>query len=185
MNRKEKEQQVDSLAEQFGSAIVALCADYRGLTDQDMCTLRRDLRAKGATGRVVKNTLAKISVEKALNSGDEGSSKEDVQKFIGMFQGPSLVVFSETDPSAPAKVLSDFAKGKEALEIKGGWFEGEFLDQGAVKELASMPSKEELYARLLSVLQGPATKVARLLQAPGSQLVQLLEAYRSKLESDS
>jgi large subunit ribosomal protein L10 len=178
MDKAQKIQEVESLTGDFSSSIVALCADYRGLTVEQITNLRNGLKEHGAFGRVVKNTLAKISVEKAHKDGES----EEVQKFSALFEGPSLVVFSSEDPVSPAKVLAKYAKEFKALEIKGGFFEGRFLDVSEVENLSSMPSKEELYAKLLSVLSAPATKVVQLLQAPGTQLARLMDAYRAKLE---
>ncbi|MCB0331289.1 MAG: 50S ribosomal protein L10, partial [Bdellovibrionales bacterium] len=132
MDKAAKVEEIERLTGQFNSSIVALCADYRGLTVEQITNLRSGLKEKGAYGKVVKNTLAKISANKAHEAGDQ----EEVQKFVALFNGPSLVVFSENDPVSPAKVLANFAKTNEALEIKGGFFEGKFLDVDAVKNLA-------------------------------------------------
>ncbi|MCI5064928.1 50S ribosomal protein L10 [bacterium] len=180
MEKAKKIQEVDSLVEAFNSSIVALCADYRGLTVEQITNLRSGLKEQGAFGKVVKNTLAKISVDKAHAEGDA----DEVQKFASLFQGPSLVVFSKDDPVAPAKVLAKFAKEHEELEIKGGFFEGKFLDVDGVKNLSSMPSRDELYSKLLNVISAPATKVVQLLQAPGTQFARLLGAYQAKLEDE-
>lgn len=178
MDKAEKIQEVESLSNAFSSSIVALCADYRGLTVEQITNLRAGLKEQGAYGQVVKNTLAKISVNKAHHEADE----EEVQKFAATFSGPSLVIFSESDPVSPAKVLAKYAKEYQALEIKGGFFEGKYLDVTEVENLSSMPSKEELYAKLLSILSAPATKVVQLLQAPATQLTRVIDAQRAKLE---
>jgi large subunit ribosomal protein L10 len=178
MDKAEKIQEVESLSNAFSSSIVALCADYRGLTVEQITNLRAGLKEQGAYGQVVKNTLAKISVNKAHQESDEG----EVQKFAATFSGPSLVIFSENDPVSPAKVLAKYAKEYQALEIKGGFFEGRYLDVTEVENLSSMPSKEELYAKLLSILSAPATKVVQLLQAPATQLTRVIDAQRAKLE---
>ena len=178
MDKAEKIQEVESLSNAFSSSIVALCADYRGLTVEQITKLRAGLKEQGAYGQVVKNTLAKISVNKAHHEADE----EEVQKFVATFSGPSLVVFSESDPVSPAKVLAKYAKDYQALEIKGGFFEGKYLNVTEVENLSSMPSKEELYAKLLSILSAPATKVVQLLQAPATQLTRVIDAQRAKLE---
>ncbi len=178
MDKAEKIQEVESLKGAFSSSIVALCADYRGLTVEQATNLRAGLKEQGAYGKVVKNTLAKISVNEAHKEADQ----EEVQKFVATLDGPSFVVFSEADPVSPAKVLAKFAKEYEALEIKGGFFEGKYLDIAEVHNLSSMPSKEELYAKLLSVISAPATKVVQLLQAPATQLTRVIDAQRAKLE---
>ncbi len=179
MNRAEKQTEVEFIQNSLTQAQVALCADYRGLTVAEITKLRKKLRDSGAQSRVVKNTLAKISAKKAFGS----AKASDLEKFVTMFKGPSLLVVSSTDPVAPAKVISDFVKeSKEKLKIKGGWIDGACLDGKGVDSLSKMPGKKETLAKLLSVLVAPATQFVRLLQAPGTQTVQVLEAHRKNLE---
>ncbi len=179
MDKAGKEKEVELIGGHLKKSVLAMCADYRGLTVDEITQLRAALTESGAFGRVVKNTLAKVSIDQALTDG----SPEQVEKFKELFSGPSFVVFSEEDPAGPAKVMTKFAKEHENLEIKGGWFEGNCLEIDGIKELSDLPSRDELYAKLLSILSAPATKVVQLLQAPGSKLVQTLEAQRQKLES--
>lgn len=179
MDKAGKKQEVEFIGEHLKSSVLALCADYRGLTVDEITQLRSSLTESGAFGRVVKNTLAKVSIDQALTDGE----REQVEKFKELFTGPSFVVFAGEDPAGPAKVMTKFAKEHENLEIKGGWFEGTCLELDGVKALSDLPSRDELYAKLLSILSAPATKVVQLLQAPGSKLVQTLEAHRQKLES--
>ena len=179
MERAEKVSEVEFIAGAFTKAQVALCADYRGLTVAEVTKLRKKLREGGAQARVVKNTLAKISAKKAFAS----AGADQLAKFVAMFEGPSLLVVSETDPVAPAKIISDFVKeSKEKLRIKGGWVDGSCLDSSGVDALSKMPGKKETLAKLLNLLMAPATQFVRLLQAPGSQVVRALEAHRKNLE---
>lgn len=177
MNRVEKQAELELIGGYLSKAQIAVCADYRGLTVGQVTELRRSLRKIGSVGRVVKNTLAKLSIDKVYHS----SSAADLGKFKDIFEGPSMLVVSYDDPISPSKVLTQFSKSYAPFKIKGGWFEGSFVDVGAVEALATMPSREELLATLLRLINTPATKTVRLLQAPGSRLVQLLEAYRQKL----
>ena len=177
MNRVEKREEIELLSGYLNKAQIALCADYRGLTVGQITELRRSLRKVGSVGRVVKNTLAKLSIESAYKNSD----LEEVKKFQGIFEGPSLLVVSNEDPVSPSKVLAEFGKIYKPFQIKGGWFEGGFVDQGGVQALAMLPSREELLAQLLRLINAPATQVVRLMQAPASQMVQLLEAYRQKM----
>lgn len=178
MERAEKQSELEFLTSSLTGAQVALCADYRGLTVGEITQLRRDLRQSGAYGRVVKNTLARISANKVFSS----SKSDQLEKFVGIFKGPTLLVVSDKDPVAPAKVLTKFIKDKKKLTIKGGWIEGSFLNEAGVTTLSEMPGREETLAKLLSLLMAPATQFVRLLQAPGSQVVRLLEAHRKNLE---
>jgi large subunit ribosomal protein L10 len=176
--RAEKENEVKVLGESFAETQVALCADYRGLTVEQVTKLRKELRKAGAIGRVTKNTLARIAAEKAYKDADP----EQLKKLLATFVGPSLFVFSKADPVSPARVLADFAKKVDKLKIRGGFFEGNFLSESGVKDLATMPSKEESQAQLLATMLAPATQLVRTLMEPAAQLVRLLEARRKQLE---
>jgi large subunit ribosomal protein L10 len=178
MDRAEKQQEISFLAEQFSNSSIALCADCRGLSVKDFTRLRSELRAVGAVGKVVKNTLAKRSVNEALGERDKGQ----VDKLLSLFSGPSFIVFANDDVVAPAKIFSKFSKEKEAFDIKGGWFEGTCVDEAGVKQISTMPSREEVLSQLLRLINTPATQIVRLLQAPAQQMVQALEAHRSNLE---
>ena len=96
-----------------------------------------------------------------------------------------MVVFSKNDPVSPAKVLAEFAKKNEALKLSGGFFEGKFLPESGVKELATMPSREESLAKLLGVMNGAARQLLLTMKEPGSQLVRLLDARRKQLEEQA
>ena len=166
------------LGDSFTETQVALCADYRGLTVDEITKLRKELRKAGAIGRVSKNTLAKIAAEKAYKDADPA----ELKKLLAIFVGPSFFVFSKADPVSPARVLAEFAKKVEKLKIRGGFFEGNFLTEGGVKDLATMPSKEESQAKLLATMLAPATQLVRTLMEPAAQLARLLDARRKQLE---
>jgi large subunit ribosomal protein L10 len=178
MNRAEKQQEIDFLSDCFRKARVALCADYRGLTVAQITELRRGLRQSGGVGRVVKNTLASISAGQAYGQ----AAAEEVEKFTKTFSGPTLLIFSFDDPVASTKVVADFSKKNENLKVKGGWFEEAFVDVSGVAQLASMPSKEQLQAKLLAVINAPATQLVRLLQAPATQITRVIQAQKEKIE---
>jgi large subunit ribosomal protein L10 len=179
MERAEKESQVSLLSDFMRQSSIAICADYRGLSVAQMSDLRNQLRAVGSQGCVVKNTLAKLSVKRAYSDGSE----DEVNKFMDLFVGPSLLVYSFDDPVAPAKVLAKFAKDTKILDLKGGFFEGRCMDQATLVELSAMPSREEVLSQLLRVIAAPATNLVRLLQAPAEQTVRVIDAQRQKLES--
>ena len=109
-------------------------------------------------------------------------SESKVEGLDDFFSGPTAVIWAKEDPISPAKILTKFAKDAEGFSVKGGLFDGEVLDPSRVKDLASMPSKEEIQAKLLSLLNAPATQLLRLLNAPGTKLAGLLEAWRGELE---
>ena len=178
MDRAEKRSEVEFLTDCFRKASAALCADYRGLSVAEITELRKQLRKSGCSARVVKNTLARLSVQSALQEGKAA----ELQAFIKIFEGPSFLVFSESDPIAPAKVLVEFAKGHEKLKLKGGWLDGSFVEPTAVDALSKMPGREQTLAMLLSLLNTPATQLVRVLQAPGEQLARAVEAHRKNLE---
>ncbi|RMG40166.1 MAG: 50S ribosomal protein L10 [Candidatus Dadabacteria bacterium] len=180
MERAQKDQIIKEMSDGVKTAQIVFCADYRGLTVAEMTELRRGLRESGARGQVIKNTLAKRAIKAAVGDVEE----EELEKLLAVFEGPSFVVLSEDNAVSPAKVLANFAKDHKALQIKGAWYENAFVDPAGVEAISKMPSKEELQARLLQVLQGPATQVVQLLKAPARQLVMLLEAYRKKLEEE-
>lgn len=175
MDRAQKHTEIEALSKRLAGSALALCADYRGLTVGQVTTLRRNLKNVGASAQVVKNKLAKRSVDAALTGADKDA-------FLAVFKGPSFVVFADTDPVAPTKVLADFAKTNSKFEIKGAWVDGKFLDLSQVEALSKMPGKKELLAMLLSLINTPATRLVGLLQAPGSQMVRVIDAQRQKLE---
>jgi large subunit ribosomal protein L10 len=175
MERAEKQIEIDGLASRFSKAQIALCADYRGLTVAQVTTLRRNLRGVGAVARVVKNKLAKRSVDSTISGADK-------ELFLKVFKGPSFVVFSDVDPVAPAKVIADFAKLNEKFSVKGAWVDGKFLDAAHVEQLSKMPGKKELLAQLLSLINTPATRMVGLLAAPAGQVVRVIDAQRKKIE---
>ncbi len=180
MNRAEKQVEIETLTGAIENARIAMLADYQGLTVAEITELRAALRDAGSVGKVVKNTLGKLSATQALKDSPE----DEREKFLALFQGPNLLVTTEEDSVGLAKVVTKFAKEHEKLEIKGAWFDGECIDESGVKDLSNMPSREELIAKLLSLLTAPATQLVRLLQAPASQTVQVLEAHRANMEKE-
>ena len=173
MDRAGKDAEIQFLVDQIKECKIALCLDYRGLTVSQVGELRSELRGAGAVSRVVKNTLAKRSIDVAMKDAD-GS-----QEFSDLFVGPSFLIFGHDEIVSPAKVTDKFASQFEPLEIKGAWYEGGFLDKNGVAELAKMPSKDESLSKLRYLLEAPATQLVRLLNAPGQKLAQVIEAHRT------
>ena len=165
----EKAEMVGFVHEKFKTAKMAIVTDYRGLSVAQMTRLRRAVRDASGEYQVIKNTL----VRRALKDTAYGA-------LDGLLDGPNGWVFAYNDPVMLSKVLVKFVDENEKLTIKGGVFEGEFMDPARVKGLAQMPSKPELQARLLAFIQAPATQLARLIQEPGTRVVRLLEALRKE-----
>lgn len=149
-----KAELVDAVAEKMKAAVSIVVVDSRGLTVEQDTVLRRNLRESAVEFKVIKNSILRRAVEKA---GLEG--------FDDIFTGPSAVAFSNEDVVAPAKIINDFAKDAEALEIKGGAIEGAVSTKEEIQALAALPNREGLLSMLLSVLQAPVRNVAYAVKA--------------------
>ncbi|EHJ56469.1 50S ribosomal protein L10 [Streptococcus urinalis FB127-CNA-2] len=149
-----KAEQVDLVAEKMKSAASIVVVDSRGLTVEQDTNLRRSLRESDVEFKVIKNSILTRAAEKA--------GLEDLKE---LFVGPSAVAFSNEDVIAPAKVISEFAKDAEALEIKGGSVDGKFTSVEEINALAKLPNKEGMLSMLLSVLQAPVRNVAYAVKA--------------------
>jgi large subunit ribosomal protein L10 len=172
MNRAEKQVLIDELRTEFGSSPHAVLLDFKGLSVNAATEFRRKVRQAGSHYRVVKNSLAVRAVK--------GTPLEGLGP---KFEGTTGVAYTGTDPVALAKVLVDFQKEHPALTLKGGIVSGtEMLDAEGVKALSTMPSLPELRARLLGLLQTPATTLVRLLNTPAGQLARVLRAHQDKEE---
>lgn len=177
MNRGEKQQEIDELTGHFQKSKIAVCAEYRGLTVAQVNTFRKNLRDGNSFGRVAKNSLLKLSLKKAYKDQTEG-----IQKFSDLLDGPNLVVFSYQDPVSPAKVIAKFKKDNEKLKIKGAIVDGKFLDPNGIEEYSKLPSREEILAKLLCLLNTPATQLLRVMKASAEQVVRVIDAHRANLE---
>ena len=144
MRREEKHQLVKEWADEYKDVPYAVLVDYRGINVAQATELRRKIRESGSTYRVVKNTLARISVP--------GTKLEALKEH---FVGPVAITTNTEDPVVMAKVLIDFAKANPQLEIKVGVVDGEVLQEEQIKELSMMPGREELLAKLLYLMQYP------------------------------
>lgn len=144
---------------------MAIATEYRGLSVGKMTQLRREIRDVAGEYQVIKNTL----VRRALKDTAYGELER-------MLEGPNGWVFAYDDPVLLSKTLVKFVDANEKMTIKGAMFEGELMDPARVKVLSQMPSKPELQATLLALIQGPATYLLRLIQEPGSRVVRLLDA---------
>ncbi|BAF86883.1 MULTISPECIES: 50S ribosomal protein L10 [Azorhizobium] len=171
MDRAEKQELVTTLSEVFKSTSVVVVAHYSGLTVAQMSKLRRQMKAEGATVKVAKNRLAKIALE--------GS---DVAHVATLLKGPTIIAYS-SDPVAAPKVAVEFAKANDKFVILGGAMGKTALNADGVKALATMPSLDELRAKLVGLIQAPATKIAQLSTAPAAKLARVFGAYAKQNEA--
>jgi large subunit ribosomal protein L10 len=165
VDRAQKSETVSTLNQVFSSTGVVVVAHYSGLTVAQMTALRGRMKAAGASLKVAKNRLVKLALKGT-----------DAEHISDLFQGPTVIAYSG-DPVAAPKVAAEFAKTNEKLVILGGAFGKANLDAKGVEALATMPSLDELRARLVGMIVTPATRVAGILQAPAGQLARVFGAY--------
>ena len=172
MKLENKQQIVAQLKERFEEAKLIILTDYKGLDVAAMNELRAKLREAGVEYRVVKNTL--------LRRAAEGN---DAAGIVESFVGPSAIAISVDDPVAPAKVLSEFAKANDKLEIKIGVMDGRVLDAQAIKALSSLPSREVLLSQVLSAMVAVPTGLVTVLNEVPATFVRVLAAIRDQKEA--
>ncbi len=168
MDRAEKTKLVKSLVEDFKSSQAIVVAHYTGLSVSEMEVLRVQMKQAGGQVRVAKNRLAKLALKET-----------QIADISGLFTGQTLIAYSE-DPVTAPKVAVDFAKENKKLVILGGAMGETGLDAEGVKSLASMPSLDELRAKIAGLLTRPSANIASILQAPGSQVARVISAYSDK-----
>ena len=171
MDRAAKKELVESLNGVFKKTAVVVVARNSGLTVAQMQNLRKQAKHAGAAVKVTKNRLAKIALEGT-----------DAAAVVPLLKGPTVFAYSG-DPIAAPKVAADFAKAHEKFVILGGAMGKTALDQNGVKALASLPSLDELRAKLVGLLVAPATKIAQLANAPAAKVARVIQAYAAKGEA--
>ena len=164
MNRTEKAELIDTLHATFNEATTVIVTHQVGLTVVESSNLRGKMRANGAAFKVTKNRIAKLALKDTA-----------YENLTDVFTGPTAIGTS-SDPVAAAKVLVEFAKENDKLTIIGGAIGEQMLDKAGVEALAKLPSLDELRAKMVGLLQAPATKLARVAQAPASQLARVIQA---------
>ncbi len=170
MTRARKQEEIAVLKDRMENSEIVVLTENKGLDAKSITDLRLEMRKNGVQFKIVKNTLAKIAAQ--------GTRYEQI---TDMFSGPIGMATSQ-DPVAAAKVAHDFAKGNKKLVVLGGAYGDMLLDEAGVKQLASLPSLDELRSKIIGLVQAPATKIARVLQAPAQQLVGVTKAYGEKVE---
>ena len=172
MRKEEKQQIAEDLRDRFSKVAILVLTDYKGLDVKAMNDLRRRLRSEEIEYQVVKNTLL-----------IRASEDNDVALIKDYFKGPNAIAISYDDPISPAKVLSQFAKENDKLEIKVGLMNGQVLDANAIKTLAKLPSREVLLGQFLSALNAiPASFVRTIAEVPRG-FVSVLAAIRDQKEA--
>jgi large subunit ribosomal protein L10 len=170
VDRAAKKELVATLSEVFKASNVVVVAHYAGLTVAQMQTLRRQAKQAGASVKVAKNRLAKIALD--------GTNSAAIAPLL---KGPTVLAYSG-DPVAAPKVLSEFAKANGKLVILGGALGNTALDADGVKALAALPSLDELRAKIIGLIQAPATKLAQVITAPAAKVARVVHAYAAKGE---
>lgn len=169
MARPEKEAVVKELTDKFNSAKSLVITDYLGLNVAEMTELRSKLREAGVEFKVVKNTLATIA-----------ANDVEMEEMTKYFSGPTAIAFGEEDAVSPAKILVEYAKDHEVLEVKAGLLNGEIIAKEKVEALAEIPSREELLAKAFASMKAPLTGLVNVLQGNIRGLVQVLNQIKEE-----
>lgn len=164
MNRNQKEVLVSELKQRMEESSLVVVTRQSGLSVAEATSLRREMRAAGASYKVYKNTLAEIAIK--------GTEAESLSEYLS---GPTALAFS-VDPIAAAKAAVSFSKKNNKLHVLGAIMNGKFLNAADVQTLATMPSLDELRGKLVGLIQAPATKIARLLKEPAACVTRVIQA---------
>jgi large subunit ribosomal protein L10 len=173
MNRTEKTELATSLKDKFAKAKVAIFADYKGLSASQADNLRRALRSQETEIKVIKNNVARLIT-------NDGSMGGDAKALMDGVVGPTLVAFAFGDPAAAAKIIHKFAQDNEALKLKDSLMGQKRIDASGVEELAKLPGKEVLLAKMLGTMNAPITNFVGVLAAVPRGLVTVLSAIEKK-----
>ncbi len=164
-----KENKIESIKEKLSKAQVAIVTEYKGLTVEEITKLRRELQKESGDYTVTKNTLAKIAIKGT-----------DFEVLSDCFKGPIALAFGYEDQVAPAKVLAKFIKDTKKGEIIAAAMDGKLLSAEEAKALAKLPSKQEIYAKMLGCINSPASGIANSVNAVMAQLTRAMAAVRDQ-----
>ena len=170
MERSQKENIVSEIKDSFKGVMSIVLADYRGVDVPTITAMRDEFRESNCHYRVLKNTLVKLAVK--------GSDVEPISAFL---EGPTAIMWSYESPTEPAKIAAKIAKVEKCFQIKGGYVDGNVIDELGVQQLASMPGKQELQAMLLMTFMAPATDFVRLMAAGPTNFLYVLGARKRAL----
>ena len=168
MDRAAKRELIDTLHGELKSTGVVVVAHNTGMVAAQSADFRKRVKEAGGSVRVAKNTLAKLAFKDT-----------DADKLTDLMKGPTILAFSK-DPIAAAKAAVSYAKGNDKLVILGGAMGKAILDANGVKALADLPSLDELRAKIIGLLNAPATKIARTVKEPGAKLARVVQAKASQ-----
>ncbi len=171
---EDKKAIVDEVAEVARNAVSLIAAEYSGITVSQMTQLRKTARESGVYMRVVRNTLARRSVE--------GTSFACIQEKL---VGPLVLAFSKEDPGAGARLIKEFAKTNEKLKVMALALDNQLLPPEGLHALASLPTRDQAIAQLMSVMLAPVTKLVRTLAEPHAMLVRTVAAVRDKKQAEA
>ncbi len=172
LNLEEKKVFIKDLKERLDKSCVVILTDYKGLNVDAMTQLRARLREAQIEYQVIKNTMLRLA-----------SDGTDVENIRDSFVGPSAIALSYDDPVAPAKILTEFAKDNDKLEIKAGVMNGKVLDLAAIKALSDLPSREQLLATVLAAMNAVPTSLVRALSDVPRRMVNVLQAIKDQKEA--
>ena len=165
MDRTQKQEVVETLREALAGMTCVVITHQTGLSVAEATQLRREVRSAGANFRVTKNRLARRAI-----------AGTPFEHLTALFTGPTALAYSR-DPVAAAKVVVEFARRNPKLTIVAGGLQDRQIDAAEVRELASLPSLDELRGKLVGLIQAPATRLAVVLQAPAGQVARVLAAH--------
>lgn len=165
-----KEEKIQAIKDQISKAKVAIVTEYRGLSVEEITNLRRALQKEDGDYTVTKNTLAKIAVKDT-----------EYEVLTDSFKGPIALAFGFNDQVSPAKVLAKFITDVKKGEIIAAAMDGKLLSAAEAKALATLPSRDEIYAKMLGCVNSPASGIANSMNAVITQLVRTLDAVKDKL----
>lgn len=165
MLRSEKTEVVENLKDMFLNNSAVVLAHYHGLTVDQMTSLRNKMRESGVKMVVAKNTLAKIAVQ--------GTSFADLERHLG---GPTAIAASN-DPVAVTKIINSFSEENEQLKLIGAVVDGRSIDLAGIKQIAKMPSLDDLRAKIIGLLKAPASSIASIIAAPAGKVARVISAY--------